>query len=161
MDRQTMEVDGTRWYRRRKIRWVIVVLGFASDGREGHPTTFNDASPTEDPVKSPRNIAHLVRLQGFALVSYRLRAPHGWRATNRSGCDPYIYSRSQRACAILIWCSSGPSASEALNSGDFWPGPPYLRGIYLLTSLWQAQNNATNVSRKWQIPEMPYDFVVL
>jgi len=42
-------------------------------------TKINIDNSTEDPVKSPRNIAHLVRLQGFALVSYRLRAPHGWQ----------------------------------------------------------------------------------
>jgi len=30
------------------------------------------------------------------------------------GCDPYIYSGSQRVCAILIRCFSVPSASEAL-----------------------------------------------
>jgi hypothetical protein len=33
---------------------------------------------TEDPAKSLRTIAHSVRLQGFALVSYRLLTPHGW-----------------------------------------------------------------------------------
>ena len=33
---------------------------------------------TEDPVKGPRTIAHLVRLQGFALVSYRLQTPYDW-----------------------------------------------------------------------------------
>jgi hypothetical protein len=33
---------------------------------------------TEDPVKSMETIAHSVRLQGSALVSYRLRAAHGW-----------------------------------------------------------------------------------
>jgi ABC-type lipoprotein export system ATPase subunit len=37
------------------------------------------AFATEDPVKSPRNIAHLIRLQGHALVSYRRRKPHGWQ----------------------------------------------------------------------------------
>jgi len=33
---------------------------------------------TEDPVKSIETIAHWVRLQGSALVRYRLRAAHGW-----------------------------------------------------------------------------------
>jgi hypothetical protein len=36
---------------------------------------------TEDPVKSIETIAHWVRLQGSALVSYRLRAAHGWQGT--------------------------------------------------------------------------------
>jgi hypothetical protein len=35
-------------------------------------------------------------------------------ATCRSGCDPYIYSGSQRVRAILIRPFSVPSASEAL-----------------------------------------------
>jgi hypothetical protein len=38
---------------------------------------------TEDPVKSLRTIAHLVRLQGFAHVGYRLRAPHGWQGNRQ------------------------------------------------------------------------------
>jgi hypothetical protein len=35
---------------------------------------------TEDPVKSLGTIAHSVGLQGFGLVSYRLRAPHSWHS---------------------------------------------------------------------------------
>jgi hypothetical protein len=35
-------------------------------------------SDTKDPVKSMGTIAHSVRLQGSALVSYRIRAAHGW-----------------------------------------------------------------------------------
>ena len=69
---------------------------------------------TEDPVKSMETIAHSVRLQGSALVSYRLERQTARRATSPSECDRYIYSGSQRVCAVLIRCFSGPSASEGL-----------------------------------------------
>jgi hypothetical protein len=36
---------------------------------------------TKDPVKGPENIEHLVRLQGFAHVSYNLRSPDGWQGS--------------------------------------------------------------------------------
>jgi hypothetical protein len=36
------------------------------------------------------------------------------RATSPSACDPYIYSGSQRVCAILIRCFSDPSAPGGL-----------------------------------------------
>jgi len=74
---------------------------------------------TEDPVKSLGTIAHSVRLQGFGLVSYKLRAHIAGTASNRSGHDRYIYSGSQRVCTILIRCFSVPSGSEALWSQDF------------------------------------------
>jgi hypothetical protein len=38
---------------------------------------------TEDPVKSLWTIAHLVRLQGFALEGYRLQAPHSWQGNKQ------------------------------------------------------------------------------
>jgi len=69
---------------------------------------------TEDPVKGPRTIAHLVRLQGFALSATGSERHMAGMATCRSGCDPYIYSESQSVCAILIRLFSVPSASEAL-----------------------------------------------
>jgi len=65
------------------------------------------AAYTEDPAKSLRTIAHSVRLQG----SERHTAGS---ATSSSGCDRYIYGGSQRVCAILIRCFSGPSASGGL-----------------------------------------------
>ena len=55
--------------------------------------------------------------QIIGLCPCKLQGQSGTRLAgqpSRLGCDPYIYSGSQRVCAILIRCFSGPSASEAL-----------------------------------------------
>jgi tetratricopeptide (TPR) repeat protein len=49
-------------------------------GRPQEAAPWYEEKFTEDPVvKSPRTIAHSVRLQGCVLVSYRLQAPTDWQ----------------------------------------------------------------------------------
>jgi hypothetical protein len=51
-------------------------------GRPQEAAPWYEGKLTEDPVaKSPRTIAHSVRLQGCVLVSYRLQAPNDWLGT--------------------------------------------------------------------------------
>jgi predicted transcriptional regulator len=49
------------------------ILGRADDTRD-----TEQLKNTEDLIKSLRTIAHSVKLQGFALVSYRFLTPYGW-----------------------------------------------------------------------------------
>jgi hypothetical protein len=58
-----------------KIVKKLNVLGWMTGE---HDAAFRGLA-TKDPVKSLHNLGHLVRLQGFAPVSSRLRASHGWQ----------------------------------------------------------------------------------
>jgi hypothetical protein len=81
-------VNGREEWRRKIGDFVFCFLRKGEDSRRGYPKLVTaaggvrhrwvDPSNTEDPAKSLRTIAHSVRLQGFALVSYRFLTQHGW-----------------------------------------------------------------------------------
>jgi len=70
-----------------------------------------------EPGQKYRDYSALGQITG--LCPCKVQAQSGTRLAGQPsllGCDPYIYSGSQRVCAILIRCFSGPSASEAIVS---------------------------------------------
>jgi hypothetical protein len=82
-------------------------------GSVGNPTgQFSGA--TKNPVKSPKTIAHSVRLQGSSLVSYRLRAAHRWQGNQSFRVWSLYLQWISAYVRDLIRCSSGPSGCEAL-----------------------------------------------